>query len=67
MEQVKKIIERKLAGIDYSKEESEKIKEWVTDTLIQAGTEDISTLEAIQKNFPVEYGEAIDEMEKNNK
>lgn len=60
---VKKIIERKKQGVDCTEQESAEIKMFVKETIILAGSGDAQIIEDIQLLFPLEYGEAIDEME----
>lgn len=64
---IKEIIERKKQGIDSTEAESAEIKGFIKENLIQVGTGEVQLVEEIQEHFPIEYGEAIDEMEKMNK
>ncbi len=64
MELVKEIIERKKQGQDCTEQESAEIKMWIKETIIQVGTGQVQMVEDIQTHFPIEYGEALDEMDK---
>jgi hypothetical protein len=59
---LKEILERKRQGIDCTEEESAEIKGFVKETLIQIETGQIQLIEEIQILFPIEYGEALDEI-----
>ena len=56
------ILQRKKEGIDCTEEESAELKGFIKEQIIQIGTNDIQLIEEIQELFPLEYGEAIDEI-----
>lgn len=58
---IQSILVRKMAGKDCTEQESAEIKQWVKSTLVRVGGWKIEVIEDIQKHFPLEYGEAIDE------
>ena len=60
---VKAILERKKSGTDCTEQESAELKMFVKERLIQVGNGDVQIIEDIQLLFPLEYGEALDEME----
>lgn len=62
-ELVKEVIQRKKRGVDCTEEESAEIKMFIKKTFIQVASGEVQTIEEIQELFPLEYGEAIDEME----
>lgn len=57
------ILTRKKDGIDCNEDESATIKQWLKNTTIVPGSGQQKILEDIQQLFPLEYGEALDEME----
>lgn len=57
------ILERKKQGIDCTEEESAEIKMHIKETLLMAEDGSVDLNEELQEHFPLEYGEAIDEME----
>jgi hypothetical protein len=60
---IETIIERKEQGIDCTEAESAELKMFLKE-LVQVGTGQIQLIEKIQMLFPLEYGEAMDELEK---
>lgn len=65
-EKLKAIIARKKQGIDCTEEESAEIKMFVKEHTLAINSWDIPVYEDIQMLFPIEYGEALDEMENNS-
>lgn len=63
MEIIQPILNRKKQGIDCTEEESAEIKMFVKE-LVQIGTGQIQMIGEIQEFFPIEYSEAMDEIEK---
>ena len=61
--EVRKILERKKNGVDNTEEESAEIKGFLKEHIVQVGTGYVQLIEDIQTHFPIEYGEALDEME----
>lgn len=59
---IEDILNRKRQGIDCTEEESAELKGFVKEQLIQVGTKDVQMIADIQSLFPLEYGEALDEM-----
>jgi len=62
MDKIKEILERKRNGIDCSESESAEIKGFVKEQVIQVGTGEVQLIGEIQSLFPLEYGEALDEV-----
>lgn len=60
---IENIIRRKELGFDCTETESAEIKMFLKE-LVQVNTGQVQLIERIQLNFPLEYGEALDEMEK---
>jgi len=56
------ILLRKKQGTDCTEEESAEIKMWVKEHLINTEDEPLKISKDIQELFPLEYGEAIDEI-----
>jgi hypothetical protein len=61
---IKEIIERKKNGVDCTEEESAELKGFLKEFIPLPESSDIQMIEDIQLLFPMEYGEALDEMEK---
>jgi hypothetical protein len=61
---IKEIIERKKNGVDCTEEESAELKGFLKEFIPLPSSGDIQIIEDIQLLFPMEYGEALDEMEK---
>jgi len=59
---VRQILSRKKKGEDCTESESAEIKMFVKEHLVQIGNGDVKLIEEIQEHFPLEYGEAIDEI-----
>lgn len=57
------ILARKERNVDCTEEESASIKQWIKSTIPIPESGDIQTIEKIQSLFPLEYGEALDEMD----
>lgn len=66
MKELEEILNNKRHGIDCTEAESAEIKGFVKEQLIQVGTKDVQMIEDIQLLFPIEYSEALTEMENNN-
>lgn len=62
MEDIKAIVNRKKQGTDCTEEESAEIKGFLKEN-VQIGTGQVELIAEIQEHFPLEYGEALDEME----
>lgn len=54
---------RETRGEDCTEDDSAFIKGWLRDTIIQPESDDTGRLEDIQRYFPIEYGEHLDESE----
>lgn len=61
METVIEILKRKKAGNDCTESESAEIKMFIKEHIPLIGSGEVQLIEEIQTNFPIEYGEAIDE------
>lgn len=57
------ILKNKKAGKDCTEDDSAYIKRWLNDTTLMPTYNHHYVIEDIQENFPLEYGEAIDEIE----
>ena len=64
MKSVSEIVEDKKKGIDCTEDESAQIKGFLRDHIVQVETGDVQLIEDIQQFFPIEYGEHLDEEEK---
>ena len=64
MKSVSEIVEDKKKGIDFTEDESAQIKGFLRDHIVQVETGDVQLIEDIQQFFPIEYGEHLDEEEK---
>jgi len=61
---IKEIIERKKNGVDCTEEESAELKGFLKEFIPLPQSGDVQLIEEVQELFPLEYGEALDEMEK---
>lgn len=61
---VRAILERRRGGQDCTEEESATLKQWVKRTTLMAGNGSVELDAQIQELFPLEWGEAHEEMEK---
>lgn len=62
---IKAILLRKAEGIDCTEEQSAELKGFIKEFRIPGKeSDDVKLLEEIQLEFPIEYGEACDEMER---
>jgi hypothetical protein len=55
------IIARKKQGVDCTEQESAEIKGWLKEILLMPENGSIVLVEDIQRYFPMEYGEYLDE------
>ncbi len=74
MDTIKEIIKRKENGIDCTEIESAEIKGFIKESFklalmfhLMKNLIDYDSLNKVHDLFPIEFGEAIDEIEKSNK
>jgi hypothetical protein len=66
MKSINDLISDKKNNIDCTEDESAYIKGWLRETVIQPENGSVQTLADIQIYFPLEYGEYLDESEREN-